>query len=71
MKVVEYGHIKPKYVFCHGCGAILEFTPADQHISNRSLQKGIQNDGKDYIIQCPVCTRATYDSDFKDSPDEC
>lgn len=71
MKVYKYGHIKPKYVFCHGCGAILEFTPADQRVSNRSLQKGLQNDGKDYIIKCPVCTRAVYDCDFKDSPDEC
>ena len=71
MRVIEYGHIKPKYVFCHGCGAIFEVTPADQCVSNRSLQKGLQNDGKDYIVNCHVCGRAIYDGQFKDTSEEC
>lgn len=71
MRVYEYGHIKPMYAFCSGCGAILEFNKSDQKVSNTALHKGFQNDGKDWVIKCPVCTRAIYDRDFKESPDEC
>ena len=71
MRVVEYGHIKPRYAFCTGCGAILEFNKTDQRLTNMALHHGIVNDGKDWMIICPVCTRVIYDCDFKDSPDEC
>lgn len=71
MKVYSYGHIKPMYAFCSGCGAVLEFNKSDQRLSNIALHKGFQNDGKDWVIKCPVCTRAIYDRDFKESPDEC
>ena len=71
MRVVEYGHIKPRYAFCHGCGAILEFTKVDMKMSNIHLAKGPQNAGKDYVVNCPVCGRAIYDGQFKDTPEEC
>lgn len=71
MRVVEYRHIKPKYAFCTGCGAILEFTKAESRMSNIALSKGLQNNGKDYVITCPCCGRAIYDKDWKDSVEEC
>ena len=71
MRVYKYGHIAPRYAFCNGCGAILEFTKVDLKMSNMHLAKGPQNDGKDYVVNCPVCGRAIYDSQFKDTPDEC
>ena len=45
MKVVEYGHIKPKEVKCNHCGAILEYIPNDL--------KHWTDDW--YYIVCPVC----------------
>lgn len=71
MRVVEYKHIKPKYAFCAGCGAILEFNKADQRLTNMALHHGLSNNGKDWMVTCPVCMRAIYDRDFKESPDEC
>ena len=71
MRVVEYGHIKPRYAFCAGCGAILEFNKTDQRLTNMALHHGLANDGKDWMITCPVCTRVIYDRDFKDTPEEC
>lgn len=71
MRVLEYGHIKPRYAFCPGCGAILEFNKSDMRVSITALHKGFQNDGKDYVVNCPVCGRAIYDANFKDSPEEC
>lgn len=71
MRVYEYGHIKPRYAFCTGCGAILEFDKTDLKMSNMHISKGAQYNGKDYVINCPVCGRAIYDGQFKDSPDEC
>ena len=45
MRVVEYGHIKPKEVKCNHCGAILEYVPND-------LRRWA-----DYVyyLLCPVC----------------
>jgi predicted nucleic acid-binding Zn-ribbon protein len=71
MRVVKYGHIKPMYAFCPGCGAILEFDKSDQRLSIVALHKGLQNDGKDWLIKCPVCTRTIYDGNFKDTAEEC
>lgn len=71
MKIIKYGHIKPIYAFCRGCGAILEFTKADTKISNIALSKGLQNEGKDFIVICPCCRRAIYDEQFEDSPENC
>ena len=71
MRVVEYRHIKPKYAFCHGCGAILEFATANSSMAKLTLQKGPQNKGKDYFVRCPACSRVIYDGEWKDSVDEC
>ena len=71
MKVVKYGHILPRYAFCTGCGAILEFTQADMQMSTLHISKGVQNNGKDYVVHCPICGRAIYDGQFKDSAEEC
>ena len=71
MRVIEYKHIKPKYAFCTGCGAILEFNKTDYKMSNISLSKGIQGNGKDYLVHCPVCSRSIYEESFKDTIGEC
>lgn len=70
MRVYEYRDIKLKYVFCSGCGAILEFNKSDQMLSITALHKGLQNDGKDWVIKCPLCAMVIYDRDFKESPDD-
>ena len=44
MRIVEYGHIKPRQVRCKRCGALLEYT-------DRDLISII----KRYILRCPVC----------------
>lgn len=67
MKVIEYGHIKPLYAKCNGCGAILEFVKKDTRMSNMHLARGPQHDGRDYIVNCPVCGRAIYEMDFYDT----
>lgn len=46
MKVIKYGHIKPRTAFCRGCGAELEFTVADAHFFRKVLG-----------TNCPVCRR--------------
>ena len=71
MRVIEYKHIKPKYAFCRGCGAILEFTAAESSTSKLALQKGLQNKGEDYFVRCPACSRVISDGEWKDSVDEC
>ena len=71
MRVVKYGHIKPSYAFCRGCGAILEFTKSDSEMSFMNIRNGPQGEGKDYVVKCPICSRAVYDGEWKDSPEEC
>lgn len=48
MRIVEYGHLKPKTVKCNHCGAILEYVPKD------ILPHGY------YCLKCPVCKRYIY-----------
>lgn len=43
MRIVRYGHIKPKIIKCNSCGAILEYVPKD-----------IKACGT-YCLECPVC----------------
>ena len=46
MKILEYGHIKPREVKCNHCGAVLEYTDLDlEYLSHRD----------EYAVQCPVC----------------
>ena len=71
MRVVEYRHIKPKYAFCPGCGAILEFNNSDMTMSIITMSKGLQNNGRDYVVKCPCCGRDIYDRDWKDSVEDC
>jgi hypothetical protein len=71
MRVYSYGHIKPMYVFCRGCGAVLEFNSREVRLTNYCIAHGAQDDGKDYFIKCPVCSYTLYDKDFKATPDEC
>ena len=71
MKVIEYGHIKPLYAFCSGCGSILEFTARESKMSNLHISKGPQDNGKDYFIVCPVCGRVIFDKDYKATLEEC
>ena len=45
MRIVNYGHIKPKIVKCNHCGAILEYTKFD--FKPWADHK--------YYLKCPVC----------------
>ena len=45
MRIVEYGHIKPKEIKCNYCGAILEYTFCDLKY---------WTDDACYL-KCPVC----------------
>ena len=45
MRVIEYGHIKPKQVKCNYCGATLEYVDFDLSMTRIG----------DYVLQCPVC----------------
>lgn len=55
MRVVEYGHIKPKVVKCNHCGCILEYVPNDlQYWADYK-----------YFLRCPVCKGNI----FKDNDD--
>lgn len=65
MKVYEYGHIKPMYAFCSGCGAILEFNSRETKKTNRCIE------GKYHYINCPICGRVIFDGNFKASPEDC
>lgn len=71
VKVLEYGHIKPLYAFCRGCGAVLEFSSHETKMTNRCLANGPQDNGRDRFINCPVCGRVIFDGEFKASKDEC
>ena len=71
MRVVQFGHIKPMYAFCRGCGAILEFAAMEAKMSNKRIQLGLQGNGRDYYINCPCCHRVIFDEDWKASAEEC
>lgn len=56
MKIIEYGHIKPKEVKCSHCGAILEYVPMDLEYWGDHR----------YFLRCPVCRgNITSDNDGK------
>lgn len=44
MRIVDYGHIKPRGVKCNHCGAILEYLDIDLR-----LVRDV------YVLICPVC----------------
>lgn len=46
MRILEYGHIKPKEVKCNHCGTVLEYIPNDLLIHRINDR---------YYIVCPVC----------------
>ena len=47
MRVLSYRHVQSKEVFCHHCGAELEYLYTD--VKTRT--------GKTFFITCPVCGR--------------
>ena len=49
MKIISYGHIKPKVMRCGGCGAVFEFLPRD--VKNKNTGSSKSNN----YINCPVC----------------
>lgn len=56
MRVIEYGHIKPKQIKCSNCGCILEYVPKDL----KTYTTG-------YYILCPICDkRIVTDNDGKE-----
>lgn len=44
MRILEYGHIKPKVIKCRYCGAVLEYVSGD-----------IKRFRGDSYLKCPVC----------------
>ena len=46
MRVIEYGHIKPKQIKCNNCGCILEYVPKD-----------LKTYSKGYYVLCPICDK--------------
>lgn len=46
MRIVEYGHIKPREVKCNHCGAILEYLNTDLHYMRDVC-----------FLVCPVCDK--------------
>ena len=53
MRVIEYGHIKPKQIKCNHCGSILEYVNEDLKMNRIGL----------YQLQCPVCYKFIYKDD--------
>lgn len=49
MRVIEYGHIKPKEVKCNHCGTILEYVPYD-----------LITYSKGYYLLCPICGKRIF-----------
>ena len=48
MRIIKYGHIKPKEVKCNHCGAILEYVRSDlEHWSPYTFYS--------FYLRCPVC----------------
>lgn len=45
MRIIEYGHIKPKEIKCNHCGAILEYVPQDLFPWSIDM----------CYLRCPVC----------------
>lgn len=52
MRIVEYGHLKPKIVKCNHCGAILEYVPKDIQAHRH------------YCLECPVCKKYIYKDNY-------
>ena len=52
MEIVSYGHIKPKEIFCGGCGATLRYLP-------RNVKARPSRPEKTYI-NCPVCGKILF-----------
>lgn len=70
MKVIEFGHIKPLYTQCKGCGSVLEFYKREASLSPIHLHRGPANDGYDYYITCIACGRKIHDLFWKSDKDE-
>ena len=45
MRIIEYGHIKPKEIKCNHCGAILEYITSDLQPWSPYA----------FYLRCPVC----------------
>ena len=58
MRIISYGHIKPKIMFCGGCGATYEYLPRDV----QEFRPGIKFSKN--FVKCPVCGHATWVNDM-------
>ena len=57
MRIISYGHVKPKTMFCSCCGAVFEYLPRD--IQNfRPGTPAARN-----FVRCPVCGHITWVKD--------
>ena len=56
MKIISYGHVKPKEKMCAGCGAVYEYLPKD--IQNFNSGAKDRN-----FVKCPVCGKVAWVDD--------
>lgn len=56
MRIISYGHIKPKMMTCGGCGAVFEYLPRDIEIFTGTRTP--KN-----LVCCPVCGHVTFVND--------
>ena len=54
MKIIAYGHVKPKAMLCNGCGAKYEYVPRDVEVWHPGTAHA-----KNYV-RCPVCGHITW-----------
>lgn len=54
MKIISYGHVKPKETVCSTCGAQYEYVPRDIDVWRPGTKQA-----KAYV-RCPVCGNITW-----------
>lgn len=58
MKIISYGHIKPKQMTCKCCNAVFEYLPRDIE----TFHPGTQH-AKNFV-RCPVCGNVSWVNDM-------
>ena len=58
MRILSYGHVKPKQVSCNCCGATLEYVPRDIE----TFRPGTRH-AKNFV-RCPVCRSVIWVNDM-------
>ena len=64
MKIISYGHVKPKEMLCSNCGATYEYLPRDIE----TFRPGTRH-AKNFV-RCPVCGHVAFVNDMLIKHDE-